>query len=204
MPPDIQTHTIRLEDLTVTLRPLSSADWPLLIAWNSNPDVVAWADAEKDSYTEDDIYAIYSEVSRTAQCFIIERRADGVPVGECWLQRMNLARYNDLAARLSVRRIDIMIGLPDQWGLGFGRRAIGLLVDHAFNDQNVDALLACDILPNNARSLAAFRSQGFREVAAGLARPEVPEGVIDLICLPPTCRGRVRTRTAAAGPAGRI
>lgn len=180
MAPEIRSHSTRLADAEVTLRPMSAADWPLLIAWNSDPAVVAWADAEKDAYTEEEIDAIYSNVSRTALCFIIEQRTDGTPIGECWIQQMNLPRYAHLAACLRLSRIDIMIGLPSRWGCGYGRRSIGLLADHALHVLGVDAVFGCDILRNNVRGLAAFRSQGFRE-RPDLARPGAPNDGIDLV-----------------------
>ncbi|MBN1248857.1 MAG: GNAT family N-acetyltransferase [Anaerolineae bacterium] len=75
----------------MVLRPLTEQDWDLLLRWNSDPEVLY--DAEDDdvsAYTLEEIQGIYRGVSQTAFCFVIE--AGGTPIGECWLQQMNLAR----------------------------------------------------------------------------------------------------------------
>lgn len=51
---------------------------------------------------------MYRSVSQNAYCFIIEYDSD--PIGECWLQKMNLKRIINKFPDCDCRRIDIMIG----------------------------------------------------------------------------------------------
>lgn len=67
------------------------------------------------------------------------RNADGVPIGECWLQKMNLpnviAMYPET---LDVRGIDMSIGEKEYWGKGIGTQAIDMMVDFAFCGKRSD------------------------------------------------------------------
>ena len=58
---------------------------------------------------------IYRWISTRAHCFIME--VGGNPIGECWLQRMNLQRIVAQFPDKDLRRIDLMIGEKELWGL---------------------------------------------------------------------------------------
>jgi len=86
---------------------------------------------------------------------------DNIPVGECWLQKMNIKTILEkYATNADVRRIDIMIGEKDYWNRGIGSAVIGMLVDFAFNYQGVGFLHAL-VSDFNKRSLRAFEKNGF-------------------------------------------
>ncbi|ARP49561.1 hypothetical protein B6259_00800 [Ruminococcaceae bacterium CPB6] len=65
------------------------------------------AAAAKDlSYRPDTVHQIYSGVSQNAFCFLIE--CDGIPIGDCWLRKMNLPDVLKMYPQsLDVRRIDM-------------------------------------------------------------------------------------------------
>jgi RimJ/RimL family protein N-acetyltransferase len=156
----LRTHDVRLREADLRLRPLCELDWPLLYRWNADEEVLRFAEGrEVHAYTPEQIRGIYTEVSQSAFCFVIE--VGGVPIGEGWLQRMNLERWAD--ASHDFRRIDLMIGEKAWWGRGYGTRAISLLTHFAFESEHADAVFACDVADFNARSLAAFRRAGFQE-----------------------------------------
>lgn len=141
----IKTHKVTLcggKKNSIVLKPLSDKHLPLLYKWCSDPEVVYWTDGgEDDGHTHDvnTVHKIYGGVSQNAFCFLIV--VDGVPVGECWLQKMNLKKvltmYDD---SVDVRRIDMMIGEKEYWNKGIGSQFIPMIIDFAFNKEHVDVL----------------------------------------------------------------
>jgi len=156
----LRAHEVVVRGPRVTLRPLTEDDWPVLCRWNADPEVLSFADGnDRDSYSPDEVKGIYRKVSETAFCFMIE--AGGRPIGECWLQRMNLPEILERHPRLDLRRIDIAIGEKSTWGGGLGAEAIGLLVRFGFEGERADEIYGCGIWSRNPRSLVAFAKHGF-------------------------------------------
>jgi RimJ/RimL family protein N-acetyltransferase len=138
-------------------------DWDLLFRWNNDPKVLYYAEGDDiTSYTLEDIKDLYCSVCAKAYCFIIE--TDGFPVGECWLQEMNLERVLEKYPDLDVRRIDLAIGEKDQWNKGIGTTVIGMLTEFGFEQENVDLIYEPGIADYNPRSLKAFQKVGFEIV----------------------------------------
>jgi RimJ/RimL family protein N-acetyltransferase len=140
---------------------MTEGDWDRLLRWNNDPDVLYWAEGDDiTSRTLQEVQDLYRTVSRTAFCFVIE--AGGVPVGECWLQEMNVARIAEQHPGLDCRRIDLMIGEKQHWGQGIGTEAIRLLSEFGFTRQTADALFGCFVTDNNPRSYRAFQRVGYQ------------------------------------------
>ncbi len=158
-PAKLRTHSVTLRGPRLLLRPLTEDDWASLLAWNNDPELLQWTEGDDvQARTLEDVQRIYRSISVNAYCFLME--LDGEPVGECWLQRMNLQR---LAARhpgQDVRRVDIAIGVPALWGQGLGRETVGLLLDLGFRRDGVDIIYAC-VDAENPRSRRMFESLGF-------------------------------------------
>jgi RimJ/RimL family protein N-acetyltransferase len=130
-----------------------------VLAWNNDADVLYFAEGDDiTGRTLEEVQSLYRGVSRTALLFIIE--AAGRPIGECWVQEMNMERLRSQYSGRDLRRIDIMIGDKACWGHGWGTRAIRLLTDLAF-DQGADAVFGVDISANNPRSQRAFAKVGY-------------------------------------------
>jgi len=144
----------------IVLRPLLDEHLPLLCKWNSDPDVLYWSEgSDVNEYDPETVSKIYGSVSQKAFCFLVE--AGGVPVGECWLQKMNLQPILDRYTNgEDVRRIDMMIGNKDYWNLGIGSAIIGMLLDFAFTIQGVDYLYGL-VFDYNIRSQRTFEKNGF-------------------------------------------
>lgn len=159
-PERLRTHGIRLRDGELRLRPMTEEDWTHLLAWNNDPDVLYFADGDDVTHRPlEEVQWIYRVVSQKAFMFIIE--LDGRPMGECWLQEMNLKRLLDRFPGLDLRRIDLTIGDKSLWGRGLGTRAIRLLTQLAF-DLKADAVFGVDIADYNPRSRRAFEKAGFQ------------------------------------------
>jgi aminoglycoside 6'-N-acetyltransferase len=156
----LRRHDIMLRNEQIALRPMAEEDWDLLLKWNNDPEVLYYAEGDEVSGRSlVEVQDLYRQVSETAFCFLIE--TDGAPVGECWLQRMNLERILSRHPGLDLRRIDLMIGEKAFWGRGIGTRAIRLLAEFGFDREGADAIFACDVADYNPRSLRAFEKAGF-------------------------------------------
>ena len=155
----LRTHSITLPGEKVVLRPLTEQDWAILMRWSADPDVLYFSEGDDvTTYTLDDVQGIYRSVSQKAFCFVIE--ADGQPVGDAWLQHMNLSRVLDNHPDVDCRRIDLTLA-KTAWGQGFGTETIRLLTDLAFNVEKAHLVFGCDIADYNVGSLRAFEKVGF-------------------------------------------
>ena len=115
----LNTHTVHLHTPRLHLRPMTDADWDILLRWNQDPDVLYYADgSDVTAYTLDQIKRIYSGISQAAFCFIAE--LDGQPIAEAWLQAMNLSRIIEAHPGCDCRRIDLSIGEKQHWNKGLG------------------------------------------------------------------------------------
>jgi RimJ/RimL family protein N-acetyltransferase len=165
----LRWHSVSIFGNGVVLRPMTEDDWTLLAAWNSDPEVLWFSEGDDvESYSLEDVQDIYRTTSKTAHCFIIE--VDEEPIGECWLQNMNLPRYVGKFPGKDCRRIDLMIGEKSYWGRGYGTEAIACLTAFGFDREQADLIFGCGIAEYNPRSLRAFQRNGYR-IHAKTARP---------------------------------
>ena len=159
----LRHHTVTLPGKRVTLRPMTEDDWPVLLQWNSDPQVLYFAEgADVQSYTLEQLHAMYRGISQQAFCFIAE--VDHRPIGEGWLQAMNLAHILERHPGQDCRRIDLMIGDTTLWGRGLGSEIIALLTAFAFRIEQADRVFGCGIADYNPRSLRAFEKSGYQVV----------------------------------------
>ncbi len=159
MPSDrLRTHDVTLRSGAVTLRPLTEADWDLVVGWWNDPDIAYYDDSNEGQYSLAQVQEIVRGISRSAYCFVIE--FEDRPVGECWLQAMNVERVLRRYPGLDCRRIDIEIE-KDYWGRGIGTAAIRLLVEFGFETEAADAVFAMDVAGDNPGSRRAFEKIGF-------------------------------------------
>jgi len=167
----IKTHNITLyggNGSNIVLHPLCDEHLPYLYKWCSDPEVLYWTEGGTNdinlSYDQETVHQIYGGVSQNAFCFLVE--VDGVPVGECWLQRMNLPYVRAMYPEtLDVRRIDMCIGEKEYWNRSIGTQFIGILVDFAFCGEHVD-ILHCFCEDYNIRSRRMWEKHGFTRVLA--------------------------------------
>jgi RimJ/RimL family protein N-acetyltransferase len=157
----LRKHEIALHGERVSLRPMTENDWDILWKWNNDPDVLYFAEGDEvGAYTLDQVQQIYRGVSQNAFCFIIQ--VDDKPIGDCWLQQMNLERILEAHPEAECRRIDLMIGEKEWWGRGLGTEVIRLLTKFAFEREKADFVFGCDIADYNLASLRAFQKAGYQ------------------------------------------
>ena len=154
----LRTHDVTLGEGPVTLRPLTEDDWDLVVGWWNDPDIASYADAEPSVYSHTQVQEIVRGISDSAYCFVIEFK--GRPVGECWLQEMNVQRILDRNPGLDCRRVPLEIE-KDYWGRGIGTAAIRLLVEFGFETEGAEAIFAMDVADYNPGSRRAFEKAGF-------------------------------------------
>ena len=159
MPSDrLRTHDVTLRSGAVTLRPLTEGDWGLVLGWWNDAEIAYFSDSNEGGYSLAQVQGIVRGISRTAFCFVIE--FEGRPVGECWLQEMNVERVLRRYPGLDCRRFDIEIE-KDYWGRGIGSTSIGLLVEFGFETEAAHAVFAMDVAGDNPGSRRAFEKAGF-------------------------------------------
>ena len=157
----LRGHDVTLRGAGIALRPMTEGDWDVLLRWNSDPEVLYFAEGDDVACRSlEEVQEIYREVSQTAFCFIAE--FDGEPIGECWLQKMNLERILKKYPGRDCRRIDLTIGEKELWGQGNGTEMIRLLTRFAFEEEKADMVFGCDVADYNPRSRRAFEKNGYR------------------------------------------
>jgi aminoglycoside 6'-N-acetyltransferase len=192
----LREHDVVLSAGDLRLRPMRESDWELLLRWNSDPEVLYYSEGDDvSSYTLDEVQGIYRDASQAGFCFVIE--VGGLPVGECWLQRMNLERIIAEHPGLDCRRIDLLIGEKEWWGRGVGTGAIALLTDYGFTTAGADAIFGCDIADYNPRSRRAFEKAGY---LSGPRRPAPPDSKARWTCDARITREEHRDRPAIGWP----
>ncbi|MCY3958213.1 MAG: GNAT family N-acetyltransferase [Chloroflexi bacterium] len=154
----LRTHQVTLRLGPVTLRPLTEDDWDFVVGWWNDPEIASDADSNEGPYSLRQVQKIMRRISSHAYCFVIE--FNGRPVGECWLQEMNLDRILRRHPGLDCRRIDIEIEKAF-WGRGIGTAAIRMLIEFGFEREGADAIFAMDVADDNPRSRRAFEKAGF-------------------------------------------
>lgn len=159
----IREHNITLYGKNdVVLKPLTDEHLPMLYQWNSDIEVLYWSEGDDvvEPYDKATVDLIYGSVSQNAFCFLIEK--ENIPVGECWLQKMNISSISDRYPKeVDIRRIDYCIGAKEYWGKGIGTECLQMLVEFAFDGQNTDILY---IMPYdyNIRSIRMIERAGFQ------------------------------------------
>lgn len=166
----IKTHDITLYggniEFDIVLKPLCDEHLPLLYKWCADPEILYWTEGGTDdpylSYDHDTVHDIYGGVSQNAFCFLVE--ANGFPIGECWLQKMNLPNVIAMyPSGTDVRRIDMSIGEKEYWNKGIGTMMIHVLIDFAFTNENID-VLHCFCEDYNIRSCRVWEKSGLELV----------------------------------------
>lgn len=168
-------HGVRLSGKTnrgivVELRSLMEQDWDLLFRWNQDPEVLYYSEGDDvQGYTLEEIQGIYRSVSQAAFCFVIE--VGGIPIGECWLQSMNLEQILEAYPERGCSRIDLMIGERAYWGQGIGTEVIRLLTEFGFKEEDADMIFACHVADYNLGSLKAFGKAGYNLILTEAVEP---------------------------------
>jgi RimJ/RimL family protein N-acetyltransferase len=156
----LREHDVHIEAGRLHLRPMTEDDWDLLHRWNNDPEVLYYSEGDEiTSWSLDDLQEMYRGVSPKALLFIAE--LDGQPIGDVWVQQMNIERILDRYPGMDLFRMPIFIGEKQLWGKGWGTIIIGLLTQFAFEERTADAVFAFGVADSNPRSRRAFEKNGY-------------------------------------------
>ena len=155
----LREHSFNLKGKHVFLRPMMEYDWDTIVKWETDPEILYWSDGNPGyPRTPDNVKYIFRTVSQHAYCFIIEYK--NKPVGDCWLQEMNLKPVLEQFPGKDCRRIDLVIGEKRLWGKGLGTDVIQTLTAFAFMVEEADVVFGVPF-DYNARSRKAFEKAGY-------------------------------------------
>ncbi len=124
--------------------------------WFNNPAVTQWTDIEEfplspkgvDTYLNN--IELYHENPSTI-LFAVEK-LDGTFIGLCDIR--------DIHYRNQYGEIGYIIGDTNQWGQGYGKEIVGMLIKYAFDMLNLRTLTAKVLSPNLA-SMKILEKHGF-------------------------------------------
>ena len=141
----------------VTLRAISREDLPRLRDFRNDLEVELAGGGDPPTPTplerlQKEFEQVVVEKRGDRTDFVIE--ADDTCIGQCGLFNI------DEAARHA--ELGITIGDREYWGRGYGREAVGLLLDYAFRLRNFRRVWL-EVHADNARGIGAYRSCGFVE-----------------------------------------
>lgn len=157
----LNEHKIVLKGDKVVLRPMTEYDWDIIWKWNYNPNTLYFSgDRSLIKNSPEQIQETYRDISKDVFCFIIE--VDTNPIGDCWLQKVDIERILIAHPVMRCRRIDLIIGDIEFLDPIFSIDVIRTLTKFAFKEENADIIFGCEIPDYNQQSLKAFQKVGYQ------------------------------------------
>ena len=157
---------------TVTFRPCTTDDLPLLAGWLAQPHVARWWREDPDLAAVEDRYLPCLDGRDPTELFALE--AAGAPVG--LFQRYLVADNAEWAATLrrtgqpdveTAIGIDYLIGEPTLTGRGLGTIAITAFTRLALARYPAARLMAVAVSQDNVASWRALEKAGYHRCWAG-------------------------------------
>lgn len=180
----IKPHTVTLDreikEDALTLIPLCDVHFPFLVKWNQDREVIRWVETDPSKeLTEEEIKSIYITASKDSLCFLIVYQNQ--PIGECWLQPMNITKVINRHPGTAVGRIDLMIGENDFQNAGIGTMVVEMLTEYA-SDSKMYEVLYGFMRADNMRSRSVFRKNGYKLQTKGYVLKNEDEKQFSYCC----------------------
>ncbi|PYZ96428.1 GNAT family N-acetyltransferase [Alteribacter lacisalsi] len=141
----------------ITLRKMTADDTELYHIWRNDPDVMQSTSPSLDLHTEEETKSFVKDVllsSSSSKCYMIEDKETSQTIGITSLVQIDLGNRN--------AECIIDIGEKGYWGKGYGREALGLLLDYAFLELNLHRI-ALRVFSFNEKAISLYCSIGFTE-----------------------------------------
>ncbi len=138
----------------LTIRMLTSDDFPLLLEWLAKPHVKEWWDDGDD--TLEKVARHYSHQSPTKQRFILLYHA-GIQEGK--EQPIGYLQYE--IDEEGIANIDQFLGVEEMLNRGLGTQAIKLLLAYV-TTRHQPAIVTVNPAPTNKRAIRCYEKVGFR------------------------------------------
>jgi len=160
--------TSRLGDhplaMTISFRPLTRDDLPLVHEWHQRPHVLRWWTMHKTFEETESHYLPAIEGTDPTQHYVA--LLDGEPLG--MIQTYLVSDYPDYAALIEegegTAGLDLFIGDEAQTGSGLGTEMIARFLDEIVFARSETTACTADPDVRNTASLRAFEKAGFRAV----------------------------------------
>ena len=145
-----------LRDFAIELRALEPRDVDVTVQWRNDPEI------------RDQVLSFRFPVSHVMEARFIERAIAGEGNNQCVAGIVDLSDHT-LCGLVYLRDIDwisrhaafgMMIGRRDKQGRGFGRRALRLILHHAFNVLNLERVYLY-VAEYNDRARRLYGAAGF-------------------------------------------
>lgn len=138
----------------VALEPLRAEDSPRLFEWiNDRKLVLLSAPFEPVSRADHDAWFERIRRAEDVEIFGIRLLEGDELIGSCQLKDIDRAG--------GVAELQIRIGAQGERGRGLGTEAVGLLLDHAFDDLGLRRV-GLEVFPGNERAIRSYEKAGFR------------------------------------------
>jgi len=139
------------------LSPVTLDDADKWAAWDNDLEVaLPLGDEAYSSYAlERERDAVAGTIKSEGHTFTIVDLSSDEPVGRCML--FNVDHVNRSAM------LGIVIGEKTLWGKGYGRDAVSLLLDHAFNLLNLNSVML-GTFSFNRRAIRCYEQAGFQVI----------------------------------------
>jgi [ribosomal protein S5]-alanine N-acetyltransferase len=166
-----------IEGRRVRLRPVEERDYPLIQAWQNDPEVWWLMDYELP-FSRRDIEESERRAAEEGHPFVIE--VDGRPIGRIGL--------NQFRRRDRICSLYVFIGDRSTWGMGYGTDAMMALLSHAFDRFDLVRVELWS-LAENERAIRAYRHCGFDIDARLPERSFKDGGFVDRVVMSVTREG---------------
>jgi RimJ/RimL family protein N-acetyltransferase/isopentenyldiphosphate isomerase len=151
-----------IQGVLTNIRAIELDDVPSVHRWFNSPEVMmGWGNgvAVVSRTVVAEQIAGWIDQERTALrpvAFIIEPAVDSAPIG--------LLIANPVDPERRVAQLSLLIGDPDEWGLGFGGDALDAFLDAAFNGWNL-LRIELEVEAGNVRAERLYARAGFQQEA---------------------------------------
>ena len=137
----------------IVLRAWERADLETFLRWFNDPEVTQYIGNAYPSLSMDQETRFYEQGMENTHRYCIVTKA-GALIGNCSLNRVDpVCRHAE---------IGIVIGEKDYWGQGYGREALGLLLQVGFAGLGLNRLYL-RVVDFNQRAQRCYRAAGFVE-----------------------------------------
>lgn len=164
--------------MTIAMRPLTPADFPLLGRWLASPHVARWWNHETSPEAVERDFGPASRGEEPAEDLLVS--VDGEPVG--LLQRCRLRDHPEYLAELEpvvevpqgAVSIDYLLGDPARVGQGLGPRIIAAAVADSWRRYPESPAVIVPVVAANRASWRALEKAGATRIASGEMEPDNP------------------------------
>ena len=143
-----------MEGRRIILRPWAREDIAAFLVWFNDPDVTQYLGNAYPNLSREAEEAFYDQTAMDKHRYGIVTRDGGLLIGNCAITHIDSQHRS--------AEVGIVIGSKAHWGQGFGREALGMLLEIAFDGLALHRV-GLTYGAFNIRGERCYRAVGFRE-----------------------------------------